>query len=109
MNFNNINFTQLATQLANKAKALALNVSDIELKVLEATNEEPWGPHATAMREIARAAEDPEKYSEYARLEPGDCLSRLRQTCRDDVLPSSSEDCVSSELGWPWLADPPDY
>ncbi|GLI71657.1 hypothetical protein VaNZ11_016938 [Volvox africanus] len=59
----NINFNSVLNTLAAKAKALALNVTDIELKVLEATNEEPWGPHGKDMQEIARAAEDPEKYN----------------------------------------------
>lgn len=54
---------QLLASLASKAKALALNVTEIELRVMEATNEEPWGPHGQAMQEIARAAEDPEKYN----------------------------------------------
>ncbi|GIL88365.1 hypothetical protein Vretimale_15048 [Volvox reticuliferus] len=59
----NINFNAVLNTLAAKAKALALNVTEIELKVLEATNEEPWGPHGKEMQEIARAAEDPEKYN----------------------------------------------
>ncbi|EFJ39891.1 hypothetical protein VOLCADRAFT_100407 [Volvox carteri f. nagariensis] len=59
----NIDFNTVLNTLAAKAKALALNVTEIELKVLEATNEEPWGPHGQAMQEIARAAEDPEKYN----------------------------------------------
>lgn len=29
---------------------MALNVTEIELQVLEATNEEPWGPHGQAMQ-----------------------------------------------------------
>ncbi len=32
------------------AQALALNVTEIELRVMEATNEEPWGPHGQAMQ-----------------------------------------------------------
>ncbi|GIL55347.1 hypothetical protein Vafri_10899 [Volvox africanus] len=59
----NINFNSVLNSLAAKAKALALNVTDIELKVLEATNEEPWGPHGKDMQEIARAAEEPDKYN----------------------------------------------
>mmetsp|Transcript_31014 Transcript_31014/g.68811 ORF Transcript_31014/g.68811 Transcript_31014/m.68811 type:complete len:633 (+) Transcript_31014:139-2037(+) len=54
----------LIANVAAKIKAATLNVTDTELKVLEATNEEAWGPHGTAMSEIARLAEDPEKYSE---------------------------------------------
>lgn len=39
-------------QLATKAKAFANNLSDIEIKTLEATNEEHWGPHGSAMAGI---------------------------------------------------------
>ncbi len=46
----NINLNSLVTTLAVKAKALALNVTEIELKVMEATNEEPWGPHGKDMQ-----------------------------------------------------------
>lgn len=35
--------------ITNKVKQYALNLSEIELKVEEATNNEPWGPHGTAM------------------------------------------------------------
>jgi hypothetical protein len=34
---------------ADKAKAYVNNVSELEMKVLEATNHEPWGPHGSAM------------------------------------------------------------
>lgn len=33
----------------NKAKQYALNLTDVEIKVEEATNNDPWGPHGTAM------------------------------------------------------------
>lgn len=35
--------------VASKVKAAYLNVTDTELKVLDATNEEPWGPHGSVM------------------------------------------------------------
>lgn len=35
--------------ITTKIKKVALNMSDIEIKVEEATNNEPWGPHGTAM------------------------------------------------------------
>ena len=35
--------------IKTKIKKVALNMSDIEIKVEEATNNEPWGPHGTAM------------------------------------------------------------
>lgn len=36
--------------LADKAKAFMDNRTELELKVLEATNHEPWGPHGTVMK-----------------------------------------------------------
>ena len=35
--------------LANRAKQYALNLSEIELKVEEATNNDAWGPTGTLM------------------------------------------------------------
>ncbi|KAF9003454.1 ENTH-domain-containing protein [Hymenopellis radicata] len=37
----------------NQAKNVVLNVSEIEAKVQEATNEDPWGASSTLMQEIA--------------------------------------------------------
>ena len=39
----------------SQAKNYALNVSEIEAKVNEATNDEPWGASSTLMQEIAQA------------------------------------------------------
>ena len=36
-------------QVSSKVKQYAKNLSPIELKVEEATSNEPWGPHGTAM------------------------------------------------------------
>ncbi len=36
--------------LRSQAKAFAAGVSEIELKVLEATNEDKWGPHGNDMK-----------------------------------------------------------
>lgn len=38
--------------LADKAKAYVNNVSELELKVLEATNHDPWGPHGSVMQGV---------------------------------------------------------
>ena len=38
--------------LADKAKAYYNNMTDLELKVMEATNHEPWGPHGSAMQGV---------------------------------------------------------
>lgn len=54
--------TQPGSLLGQQAKAFAAGVSEVEFKVLEATNEDKWGPHGSAMQEIAREAEDPEKF-----------------------------------------------
>ena len=35
--------------VVNKAKQMALNLTPLELKVEDATSNEPWGPHGTAM------------------------------------------------------------
>ena len=35
--------------IGNKVKQMALNLSEIEVKVEDATNNEPWGPHGTVM------------------------------------------------------------
>lgn len=43
------NAKKLGASLATKAKALRHNLSEIEVKTLEATNEDPWGPHGSAM------------------------------------------------------------
>lgn len=37
-------------QMADKAKALALSMSELEMKVMDATNHEPWGPHGKDMQ-----------------------------------------------------------
>ncbi|GAX79430.1 hypothetical protein CEUSTIGMA_g6871.t1 [Chlamydomonas eustigma] len=50
--------------IAAKVKAAVLNVTDVELKVLEATNEQAWGPHGSAMADIARDAENPDNYNQ---------------------------------------------
>eukprot|EP00191_Tetraselmis_sp_GSL018_P001583 CAMPEP_0177603096 /NCGR_PEP_ID=MMETSP0419_2-20121207/15301_1 /TAXON_ID=582737 /ORGANISM="Tetraselmis sp., Strain GSL018" /LENGTH=278 /DNA_ID=CAMNT_0019096787 /DNA_START=240 /DNA_END=1073 /DNA_ORIENTATION=- len=45
-------------------KQVALNLSEVEVKVEEATSNEPWGPHGTIMSEIAEAAYDSDKYKD---------------------------------------------
>ena len=35
--------------LTTKVKQMALNLTDLEVKVEEATNNEPWGPHGSVM------------------------------------------------------------
>jgi hypothetical protein len=40
--------------IADKAKALAMSMSELEMKVMEATNHEPWGPHGKDMQGESR-------------------------------------------------------
>lgn len=39
----------LAKSAVSKVKQYALNLSEIELKVEEATNNDAWGPHGSVM------------------------------------------------------------
>ncbi|KAK9835022.1 hypothetical protein WJX81_005031 [Elliptochloris bilobata] len=48
--------------ITNKVKQYALQLSEVEVKVEDATNNDPWGPHGTVMAEITRAAYDIESY-----------------------------------------------
>lgn len=47
---------------AKAAKNAISGVSEIEVKVLEATGKENWGPHGASMREIANATRDREDF-----------------------------------------------
>ncbi len=42
-------------KLFKKASNTILAIPEIEIKVKEATNNEPWGPSGTQMADIARA------------------------------------------------------
>jgi epsin len=44
------NVLNMVKSVSNKVKQYALNLSEIEIKVEEATNNEPWGPHGTVMQ-----------------------------------------------------------
>ncbi|WFD25205.1 Epsin-3, clathrin recruitment and traffic between the Golgi and endosome [Malassezia nana] len=50
----NLTFYDLK-QFYTQAKNYALNISEIEAKVREATNDDPWGASSTLMQEIAQA------------------------------------------------------
>lgn len=47
---------------SQKVKKYTMNLTDLEIKVEEATSAETWGPHGSTMNEIADAAFDPENY-----------------------------------------------
>ncbi|DBA94846.1 hypothetical protein WJX77_004293 [Trebouxia sp. C0004] len=65
--------------LGNKAKQYALNLTDIEIKVEQATNNDPWGPHGTVMGEIAKASYDIDNYKQIM----GVVARRLQDTEED--------------------------
>ncbi|XP_002961559.2 clathrin interactor EPSIN 1 [Selaginella moellendorffii] len=48
-------FDQTVRDLRREVNKKVLKVPEIEQKVLDATSNEPWGPHGTAMSEIAQA------------------------------------------------------
>ena len=44
-----VDWRGLVKSATNKVKKYAMNLSDLEIKVEEATNMETWGPHGSAM------------------------------------------------------------
>ncbi|GBG74780.1 hypothetical protein CBR_g19292 [Chara braunii] len=48
-------FDQTVRQIKREVNKKVLNVPEIEQKVLEATSNEPWGPHGALMADIAQA------------------------------------------------------
>lgn len=70
-----MDFDDIGSKLANltmydvkslyrQAKNYALNVSDIEAKVDEATNDDPWGASSTLMQEIAQSTNNFQDFNE---------------------------------------------
>ncbi|XP_060208424.1 clathrin interactor EPSIN 1-like isoform X1 [Lycium barbarum] len=54
-------FDQTVREIKREVNLKVLKVPEIEQKVLDATEDEPWGPHGTALAEIAQATK---KFSE---------------------------------------------
>ncbi|XP_042061728.1 clathrin interactor EPSIN 1-like [Salvia splendens] len=54
-------FDQTVKEIKREVNLKVLKVPEIEQKVLDATNDEPWGPHGTILAEIAQGTK---KYSE---------------------------------------------
>ncbi|XP_051119457.1 clathrin interactor EPSIN 1 isoform X1 [Andrographis paniculata] len=54
-------FDQTVRDIKREVNLKVLKVPEIEQKVLDATDDEPWGPHGTALAEIAQATK---KFSE---------------------------------------------
>ncbi|KAJ8453499.1 hypothetical protein ONZ45_g19693 [Pleurotus djamor] len=48
----------------NQAKNVVLNVTEMEAKVREATNDEPWGASSTLMQEIAQGTFNFQQFNE---------------------------------------------
>ncbi|XP_072968096.1 clathrin interactor EPSIN 1 [Typha angustifolia] len=48
-------FDQTVREIKREVNLKVLKVPEIEQKVLDATNDEPWGPHGSALSEIAQA------------------------------------------------------
>ncbi|KAL6556651.1 hypothetical protein OROGR_005939 [Orobanche gracilis] len=48
-------FDQTVREIKREVNLKVLKVPEIEQKVLDATDDEPWGPHGTVLAEIARA------------------------------------------------------
>jgi epsin len=48
-------FDQTVRELKREVNKKVLKVPEIEVKILEATSNEPWGPHGTIMGDIAQA------------------------------------------------------
>nr|XP_010313445.1 clathrin interactor EPSIN 1 [Solanum lycopersicum] len=54
-------FDQTVREIKREVNLKVLQVPEIEQKVLDATDDEPWGPHGTALADIAQATK---KFSE---------------------------------------------
>eukprot|EP00246_Nothoceros_aenigmaticus_P004063 TRINITY_DN1537_c0_g1_i2.p1 TRINITY_DN1537_c0_g1~~TRINITY_DN1537_c0_g1_i2.p1 ORF type:complete len:135 (-),score=25.48 TRINITY_DN1537_c0_g1_i2:29-433(-) len=53
---------QTVRELKREVNKKVLKVPEIEQKVLEATSNEPWGPHGTLMADIAQATRNFNEY-----------------------------------------------
>ena len=51
-------------QAARAVKQGFLNLTDLEIKVEDATNLDPWGPHGQALREITEESFSEDGYKE---------------------------------------------
>jgi epsin len=48
-------FDQTVREIKREVNLKVLKVPEIEQKVLDATSDEPWGPHGSALSELAQA------------------------------------------------------
>jgi len=63
MNFSNIDVYDLKSKF-NRVKAAVLNLTELEQKVKEATNNDAWGASSTLMMELSRATHDYQGFNE---------------------------------------------
>ncbi|XP_058725060.1 clathrin interactor EPSIN 1-like [Vicia villosa] len=72
-------FDQTVREIKREVNLKVLKVPEIEQKVLDATDDEPWGPHGTALAEIATATK---KFTE-CQLVMNVLWTRLSETGKD--------------------------
>ncbi|CAI8606175.1 unnamed protein product [Vicia faba] len=72
-------FDQTVREIKREVNLKVLKVPEIEQKVLDATDDEPWGPHGTALAEIATATK---KFTE-CQLVMNVLWTRLTETGKD--------------------------
>ncbi|KAL1097634.1 hypothetical protein V6Z11_D05G048500 [Gossypium hirsutum] len=72
-------FDQTVREIKREVNLKVLKVPEIEQKVLDATDNEPWGPHGTALAEIAQATK---KFSEF-QMVMNVLWTRLGETGKD--------------------------
>ncbi|CAM8898766.1 unnamed protein product [Rhodiola kirilowii] len=72
-------FDQTVREIKREVNLKVLKIPEIEQKVLDATDNEPWGPHGSALAEIAQATK---KYSE-CQLVMNVLWTRLSETDKD--------------------------
>lgn len=72
-------FDQTVREIKREVNLKVLKVPEIEQKVLDATDDEPWGPHGTVLAEIAQATK---KFSE-CNMVMNVLWTRLTETGKD--------------------------
>lgn len=72
-------FDQTVREIKREVNLKVLKVPEIEQKVLDATDDEPWGPHGSALAEIAQATK---KFSE-CQMVMNVLWTRLTETGKD--------------------------
>ncbi|MBA0818087.1 hypothetical protein Gohar_021736 [Gossypium harknessii] len=72
-------FDQTVREIKREVNLKVLKVPEIEQKVLDATDNEPWGPHGAALAEIAQATK---KFSD-CQMVMNVLWSRLGETGKD--------------------------